>query len=276
MAPRGANPDAQTQLTADLRKGLEAFRRLLQAFDERKASNLFEATRERFVALPQGKNVAQLVVQLHFKHVEMAGEMVGALRRCHFATAATLSRTLLEGGVTLTWAIANGDAVEPSYDQLLRILAKGYQDQERQAARSKAPALTRPEQDVLNEATARGLAQMPHLAGRMLDLDKVWADLGSSTRASDHYQHYSVTSAYAHPSRLGLALFSTTPAGLGVFAQGQTLLGAAALYYGAIYFCVAYQCSSMLAGVSSQADWIAERRATMHPLLSRLVEHELE
>jgi hypothetical protein len=255
---------------------VQSFLQVLKPFDEAKASALFEATRRRFAAFAQADNLAQLVLQLHLKHVEMAGDMVSAYRRLHFATAATLSRTLLDGGVTLMWAIANGDDVEAGYDQLLRVLAKGYQEQARQAAKARAPALTRTEQGVVSEASARGLAELPDVAGRLRDVDAVWAALGSDTVASHHYPHFAITSAYTHPSRFGPAMFASTPEGLVVYTQGQTLLGAAALYYGACYFCVGYQCSAALAGLGAEADWMSERLAAITPLLSRVVEQELE
>lgn len=255
---------------------MQSFIRVLKPFDEAKASELFEATRRRYAAFAQGENIAQLVLQLHLKHVEMAGDMASAYRRLHFATAATLSRTLLDGGVTLMWAVANGDDVAAGYDQLLRVLAKGYQEQARQAAKGRAPALTAVEQRVVSDAASRGLAEMPDVASRLRDVDAVWAALGSESVASDHYPHFGITSAYTHPSRFGPAMFASTPEGIIVYTQGQTLLGAASLYYGACYFCVGYQCSAALAGLDSEADWMSECLAAMTPLLSRIVENELE
>lgn len=140
--------------------------------------------------LAQGDNIAQLLLQLHLKHVEMADDMARAYRRLHFATAATLSRTLLDGGVTLMWAVANGDEAEAGHDQLLRVLAKGYQEQARQTAKGRAPPLTPVEQRVVSEAASRGLAELPDVASRLRDVDAVWAALGSGSVASDHYPHF--------------------------------------------------------------------------------------
>jgi hypothetical protein len=120
----------------------------------------------------------------------MADDMARAYRRLHFATAATLSRTLLDGGVTLMWAVANGDEAEAGHDQLLRVLAKGYQEQARQTAKGRAPPLTPVEQRVVSEAASRGLAELPDVASRLRDVDAVWAALGSGSVASDHYPHF--------------------------------------------------------------------------------------
>ena len=267
---------SRSPLTADQRAGVQSFIEVLKPFDEAKASELFEAARRRFAAFAQADNIAQLLLQLHLKHVEMAGDMASAYRRLHFATAATLSRTLLDGGVTLMWATANRDDEEAGYNQLLRVLAKGYQEQARQAAKGRAPALTWAEQRVVSETTTRGLAELPGVAGRLRDVDAVWAALGSDSVASEHYPHFAITSAYTHPSRFGPAMFTSTAEGIVVDTQGQTLLGAAALYYGACYFCVGYQCSAALAGLGAEADWMSAQLAAMTPLLSRIVEQELE
>lgn len=266
---------ARRQLIDDERAGADAVRRLLRVFDERKARALFEAVRGHYAGLSQADNLAQLLLQLHLKHVEMAGDMVSAYRRLHFTTAATLSRTLLEGGVTLLWAIAHGDDAEAGYDQLLRFLAKSYQEQERQAAKGKAAPLGPGERQVVAEASARGLREMPDLAGRMRDIDKVWAEGGSASAASDHYSHFGMASGFTHPSRFGPAQFALTPAGISVFTQGQTLLGAAALYYGACYFCVGYLCSSTLAGLEAEATWMTGRLTALQADLSPIVEREL-
>jgi hypothetical protein len=263
---------ALTAGQSDLSKRVKG---LFAAFGERRAIELFDAADKTFDRYPQGTAVAQMLLQLHLKHTEMANDLVGAVRRMHFSSASALCRPLLEGGAMLAWTLGKTGTTEDHYARVLRVLAEPSRDLDarRQRAAKKHGAaprkLTAPELAVVREATRLNLKRLPDLAGRMDEVDAALTEKGSKFLKS-HYANFAVLSDFTHASRLGPASFQLQGSDVSITQRGGVpLLGMNALCYGLYYFCLAYQCSSLLCGRQGEARWITERYEGLQPVAKR-------
>jgi hypothetical protein len=93
----------------------------------------------------------------NLKQCEFAEELACALRNGRTSVALALTRTLLEGGVELSWA-ADGQLRGTAEERLMRILRRGYE------AMAEVNGLPASEQAVLDDINLRGLKLSPESA----------------------------------------------------------------------------------------------------------------
>ncbi|TML58627.1 MAG: hypothetical protein E6G22_13930, partial [Actinobacteria bacterium] len=110
---------------------------------------------------------AQLLIQLHLKHVEMSKALIASFRAGLFSPTAGLTRPLLEGAVKLAWAAVPED-IEERRKRLLRILVRAYRELENEGV-----DLPPGERALLDEANAQNLRAAPDARGAMRVVDQV-------------------------------------------------------------------------------------------------------
>jgi hypothetical protein len=251
------------------------------------SSDLFEGARDRFDEREFRDGVAFLLLQMHLKHVEMAGDLIGCFRRMHNASAAALCRPLLEGGITVCWAFVGGTADE-QFERLLRVLAKPYQQREaalkrlmekksgpakvraRRELAAYRPGLTKEERELLGIADERKLKQLGDVRSLAEAVDRTATKGGEGKFLGDHYRNFSLLSDYIHAGRFGPALLMHGSDGPAIFTKGQRTLGVNAAYNGFYYACLSYQCVCRLAGLEGEANWAVQRYSEIRPVARRM------
>jgi hypothetical protein len=198
---------------------------------------------------------AQLLIQLHAKHVEMSKALIASFRAGMFSPTAALTRPLLEGAVKLAWA-AVPDETEERRKRLLRILVRAYQELEKEGMELPAG-----ERALLDEATREGLKGAPDARGAMRAFDQVGTDAGEMPFLDSHYSQFSISSQQLHVHLAGPAVFreDTQSGEMVVFLEPRILLGFVSMRYALYYFSLATQSIAMLLGLDDLRDKVVRR-----------------
>ena len=215
------------------------FSRLVQDLSgERIARKLGIAAQEVYGDL----RFAQLLIQLHLKHVEMSRSVIASFRLGLFSPTAALTRPLLEGAVKLVWA-AVPDDTEERRQRLLRILVRAYRELEEEGV-----ALPPGERALLDEAVAQNLRGAPDARGAMRAIDRAGIEAGGPPFLEAHYNQFSLSSQQLHVHLDGPALFREDPGReeMVIFVEPRILLGFSSLRYALYYFSLATQATGML------------------------------
>lgn len=148
-------------------------------------------------------HITQLLVRKNLKQGEFAEELVCALRDGRTGVALALTRTLLEGGVELSWAADSQLRKDTPEERLLRILRRGYE------AIAEVGSLPPSEQAVLDDITQRGLKLSPESARNAMEqMDAAEVRAGGDAYWESHYKQFEISSDYVHTSLLGPARFA--------------------------------------------------------------------
>jgi len=198
---------------------------------------------------------AQLLIQLHLKHVEMSKALIASFRAGLFSPTAALSRPLLEGAAKLVWAAIPDQTVERRR-RLLRILVRAYRELDEEGV-----VLPQGERDLLDEAQAKHLRQSPDARGAMQAVDKVGVKEGNPPFLESHYNQFSLSSQQLHVHLDGPAVFrEDTPRGeMVIFIEPRILLGFASLRYAAYYFSLATQAITVLLSLDDLRVFVVRR-----------------
>ena len=170
------------------------------------------------------------MVRKNLKQREFADELVCALRGGRTGVALALTRTLLEGGVELSWA-ADDQLRGTSEDRLLRILRRGYE------AIAEVSPLPPNELAVLTDVRARGLRLSPEPSRNAMEqIDAAELRAGGDAHWESHYEQFQIGSDYVHTSFLGPARFTIIRDEMHVDINPDFIEGVAALRWGLFYF----------------------------------------
>lgn len=168
----------------------------------------------------------QLLVRKNLKQCEFAEELVCALRSGRTSVALALTRTLLEGGVELSWA-ADDQLRGAADERLLRILRRGYE------AIAEVNPVPPSEQAVLDDIIDQGLKLSPESArNAMEEMDAAEIRAGGDAYWQSHYTQFEISSDYVHTSFLGPARFAIVGDEMQVDMNPDLTEGMAALRWG--------------------------------------------
>jgi hypothetical protein len=198
---------------------------------------------------------AQLLIQLHLKHVEMSKVVIASFRSSLFSPTAALTRPLLEGAVKLVWA-AVPDATEERRKRLLRILVRAYRELEEEGV-----TLPPGERALLDEADRQHLRGAPDARGAMRTIDRAGVEAGGPPFLEEHYNQFTLSSQQLHVHLDGPALFREDPARgeMVIFVEPRILLGFSSLRYAAYYFSLATQATAMLLALDDLRESVVRR-----------------
>jgi hypothetical protein len=205
-------------------------------------------------------HITQLLVRKNLKQGEFAEELICALRNGRTGAALALTRTLLEGGVELSWA-ADKQLRGTSEQRLLRILRRGYE------AMAEVSPLPSGEQAVLTDATARGLRSSPESArNAMQEMDAAEVRAGGGAYWESHYEQFQVSSDYVHTSFLGPARFTIIDTQIHVNMNPDPIEGMAALRWGLFYFVRGADAVLRLVGLDADSQLVVARYSAITSL----------
>jgi hypothetical protein len=198
---------------------------------------------------------AQLLIQLHLKHVEMSKALIASFRSGLYSPSAALTRPLLEGASKLCWAVVAEDRQERRA-RLLRLLVTAYRELEEQGIQ-----LPDGERALLDEARRRRLADAPDARSAMQSVDALGRRLGEPPFLEGHYDQFVVSSEQLHVHLAGPAVFRVDPVNqqMVIFVEPRILLGMSSLRYAAYYFALATQAIAMLIGLDDLRDRVVRR-----------------
>jgi hypothetical protein len=244
------------ELTPIQRRVATRFSRLVHDLSgERVATQIGIASQEVF----DDPRFAQLLIQLHLKHVEMSKALIASFRAGLFSPAAALTRPLLEGAVKLVWA-AVPDAREERRARLLRVLVRAYRELE-----DDGVELPPGERALLEEARTQSLRAAPDARGAMRSVDAVGASLGEPPFLEGHYSQFSLSSQQLHVHLDGPAMFRVDPARdeMVIYVEPRILLGFSSLRYAAYYFALATQAIAIIVGLDELRSLVVRRYSAM-------------
>jgi L-amino acid N-acyltransferase YncA len=205
-------------------------------------------------------HITQLLVRKNLKQSEFAEDLAAALLDGRTAVALALTRTLLEGGVELSWA-ADAQLPGTPEDRLLRILRRGYE------ALAAVSALPPSERAVLDDAVARGLNLSPNSArNAMQEMDRAEVQAGGSAYWESHYEQFRVSSGYVHTSFVGPARFRVTSEAMEIDMNPDPLEGMSSLRWGLYYFARGADAVLRLVGLDDDVNHVVERYAAVREL----------
>jgi hypothetical protein len=263
MAPERPDQAAHEEglrafLTPERRQLIDGLQQL--AFDMgsvETAQRLGIAAEERY----EGRHhITQLLVRKNLKQCEFAEELASALLDGRTSVALALTRTLLEGGVELSWA-ADGQLRGTPEKRLMRILRRGYE------ALAEASEVPPSERAVLDEALARRLKLSPESArNAMQEMDAAEVRAGGSAYWESHYQQFQISSDYVHTSFLGPARFAIVDDVMDIDMNPDETEGMAALRWGLFYFVRGADAVLRLVGLDDEAAAIVQRYAVLKPI----------
>jgi hypothetical protein len=198
---------------------------------------------------------AQLLIQLHLKHVEMSKAMIASFRAGLFSPTAALTRPLLEGAAKLVWA-AVPDETDERRNRLLRILVRAYRELE-----AEGVVLPAGERALLDEAQARRLRQSPTARGAMEAVDRAGVEGGGPPFLESHYDQFSLSSQQLHVHLDGPGVFreDARRGEMVIFIEPRILLGFASLRYAAYYFSLATQATALLLSLDDLQAFVVRR-----------------
>lgn len=212
-------------------------------------------------------HITQLLVRKNLKQGEFAEELVCALRDGRTGVALALTRTLLEGGVELSWAADSQLRKDTPEERLLRILRRGYE------AIAEVGSLPPSEQAVLDDITQRGLKLSPESARNAMEqMDAAEARAGGDVYWESHYKQFEISSDYVHTSLLGPARFAIVGDNMEIDMNPDPTEGMASLRWGLFYFVRGADAVLRLTGLNADAERIVGRYAAIR----ELAEGELE
>jgi hypothetical protein len=179
LSARRSVPSGKLEGKMNRRPDEEAYQEGLQAFLTRERSQVideFEAIAFQMGSMEMCErigigaeerykghhHITQLLVRKNLKQCEFAEELVCAIRDGRTGVAIAVTRTLLEGGVELSWA-ADENLRESPEDRLLRILRRGYE------AIAEVGSLPPSEHAVLDEIAERRLKLSPESARNAME-----------------------------------------------------------------------------------------------------------
>jgi hypothetical protein len=214
-------------------------------------------------------HITQLLLRKNLKQCEFAEELVCALREGRTGVAVALTRTLLEGGVELSWA-ADGQLRSSPEERLLRILRRGYE------AIAEVSSLPPSQQAVLDDITNRGLKLSPESArNAMQEMDAAERRAGGDPYWESHYGQFQLSSDYVHTSFLGPGRFTIVDDEIHVEMNSDPTEGLAALRWGLFYFVRGADAVLRLVGLDADSKRIVERYAEIrdvaHEELSKVL-----
>jgi len=257
------------ELNAAQRRVATRYSRLVHDLSgQRIARELGIAAQERY----GDPRFAQLLIQLHLKHVEMSKALIASFRSGLFSPTAALTRPLLEGAVKLVWA-AVPDDTEERRKRLLRILVRAYKELDEEGVE-----LPPGERALLDEAEAQGLRAAPDARGAMRAVDALAAAVEQPEFLESHYHHFGLSSQQLHVHLDGPAVFreDRRRGEMVIFVEPRILLGFASLRYAAYYFALATQAIAILLGIDNLRDRVVRRYSAIvgeaDAELQRLVE----
>lgn len=198
---------------------------------------------------------AQLLIQLHLKHVEMSKALVSSFRAGLFSPTAALTRPLLEGATKLCWAVVPDDPAQRR-DRLLRLLVSAYAELEEEGVQLPAGELA-----LLEEARQRYLGAAPDARSAMQSVDAVGRRIGQPPFLEGHYDQFGISSEQLHVHLSGPAVFRVDAGRdeMVIFVEPRILLGFSSLRYAAYYFALATQAIAMLTGLDDVRDLVVRR-----------------
>jgi hypothetical protein len=263
MTPKRPDQAAHEQglrlfLTPERRKLIDELEQL--AFEMgavETAQRLGIAAEERYESQ---HHITQLLVRKNLKQCEFAEELATALRDARTSVALALTRTLLEGGVELSWAADNQLRSTPE-ERLMRILRRSYE------ALAEVGTLPSSERAVLDECIARNLKLSPESArNAMQEMDAAEVRAGGSAYWESHYQQFQISSGYVHTSFLGPARFAIVGEEMHVDMNPDPTEGIAALRWGLFYFVRGADAVLRVVGLDDESTKIVERYAAIKPV----------
>ena len=205
-------------------------------------------------------HITQLLARKNLKQCEFAEELVSALRDGRTSVAIALTRTLLEGGVELSWA-ADSQLRGTPKERLLRILRRGYEEI------AEVGSLPPSERAALDDITNRDLKLSPESArNAMQEMDAAEIRAGGDAYWESHYTQFEISSDYAHTSFLGPARFTIVGENMEIDMNPDPTEGMAALRWGLFYFVRGADAVLRLTDLDTDSERIVRRYADIRDL----------
>jgi hypothetical protein len=196
---------------------LELVRSARVALETAAPFRLAPALSSAFAARTSGEVAMRQIVMSLDKHEELARSLLDAVERARVSTAAVLTRTLLEGGVTLGW-VAAGATVRERYARTLRVAlgedlrawADSQSDNPRRRRKGQADLTRVPEyrRELLREAATLRCGCLPSMRERLEVLDRDGATVGITGHLAVQYAAFSQLSGWAHLAGRGSIVFN--------------------------------------------------------------------
>lgn len=179
-------------------------------------SELFEASKGPFQGLAYRDQVAEMLVNWHVKHLQLAHAVAEMTVDRRSIAGFVLARPIFEAAMSLAWVVtAGGSSWSDRYPRLLTLLEpdlvrlavglRSGDQKKRKRAECRIEALDEEARAFLDEAVRRQLRGLPDVRSRIESAERVFsAEHRKPTRLNGAYGFYEVLSEYGHPTTFGL------------------------------------------------------------------------